>query len=106
MGSAERWGSAAGDHLGQASVSELRLCDPKGRGVGCWYGWGSVRGLIVLSEVESQNEFHHGELEGSYFGGPTLRKNAPDVLKSCVGLKFGAILSCRAVMMWGGMFRK
>jgi hypothetical protein len=65
-----------------------------------------VRGLRGLSKVESRNEFLHGELEVSYFGDPTLRKNAPDALKSCAGLRFRAILMCIAVMMWGEMFRR
>jgi hypothetical protein len=65
-----------------------------------------VKELRGLSEVDNRNEYHLGELEGSYCGAPTLRRNAPIALKSCDGLRFGAILMCREVIMCAVMLRK
>jgi hypothetical protein len=50
-----------------------------------------VKVLRGLSEVDSRNGYRLGELRGSCCGAPTLRRNVPIALKSCDGLKFGAI---------------
>jgi len=65
-----------------------------------------VRELRGLSEVDNRSEYRLRELKGSYFGAPTLRRNAPATLKSYAGLRSGAILMCKAVTKQVEMFRK
>ena len=65
-----------------------------------------MRELRGLSEGDSRNGYRLVELKGSYCGAPTLKRNVPIALKSCDGLKFGAILMYREVIMFAVMLRK
>ena len=65
-----------------------------------------MKELRGLSEVDSRNGYRLGGLKGSYYGAPTLRRNAPIALKSCDGLRFGVILMYREVIVSAVILRK